>query len=530
MIIETHFKNHNWVSTVADEPFELYCAGKVWEEELLSSLQNENLNFKDATAIIKEMTGFFALVYQCKNQLIAAVDHTRSIPLFYGVKNKEFYISDQAEWVREKVKSQAVDQVAKEEFQMLGYVLGNKTLYPSVKQLQAGECLAIANGVLEVKQYYTFQHVEPVSFNEIDFLNELDSISVNSINRLIKYAAGRQIVVPLSGGYDSRLIVSLLKKVNYKNVICFSYGVIENKESSYSQKIAQALDYEWLFVEYTDTFWKEAWASQEAAEFRDFASNHSSLPHIQDWLALKKLKNNPAIENDAVFVPGHCCVTDYIPENILSKKMNNTFYFENIIQTHFTGRPFSLNKILDAEKVKEILYENKRINNLNDAASEIMTFNWQERQAKYITNSVRVYEQFGFDWWLPLWDQEFMMLWEKVPIKSRLNRSLYISYVNSVFESEKKTGFFDKEDNASDVNKNKIWLKNLLKKLFPELWYEYFLNKYREKSNRIAYKNHFLKFESLMSSDDMKFYIESNYTIIGMYSDLFLKKKWGKYS
>ena len=487
-------------------------------------------NIDDWCSFLVELQGFYAILGSNNNGFFAAVDHTRSIPLFYGVKDEIFYISNEAEWIRKNLNEQTFDQIAKEEFQMLGYVLGNKTLYPSVKQLQAGECLTVDDGKLQVKQYYTFKHIEPNFFDKDAFLNEINIIAENSIHRLINYAAGRQIVVPLSAGYDSRLIVSLLKKAGYDNVICYSYGVPKNSESISSQKIAQALNYDWLFVEYTDAFWKKAWASKEAEEFREFSSNHTSLPHIQDWLALRKLKENSAIETDAIFVPGHCCVTGYIPVDIKNKRINNNFFAKNIIATHFIGRPFSFNNILDIKKVENILSEKKEIDSINNAASEIMKFNWQERQAKYITNSVRAYENLGFNWWLPLWDQEFMLHWERVPINDRLNRSIYIEYVNIVFNSVKKKDFFIQTDKNIDSNTKRAFIRKSLNSLLPGFLYNYVFNKYRVKVNKDSYKDNFLKFESLVSNDDMLLYINNNYTIIGMYSDLFLKKKWGKYN
>lgn len=480
-----------------------------------------------------ELQGFYAILGSNNNGFFAAVDHTRSIPLFYGVEDEVLYISNEAEWIRKKLNQQVFDPIAKEEFQMLGYVLGNRTLYSSVKQLKAGECLTIIGGKLELKQYYSFKHIEPSSFNKDKFYNQLNASAQNSIHRLIDYAAGRQIIVPLSGGYDSRLIVSLLKEAGYDNVICYSYGVSENSESIASHKIAHALNYDWLFVEYTDTFWKEAWASNEAEEFREFASNYTSLPHIQDWLALQKLKDNPVIKPDAVFAPGHCCVTGYIPPDIYDKKINNNYFCKNIIKTHFNGRPFSLNRTLNIEMVKKTLCDNKQIESINDAASEIMRFNWQERQAKYITNSVRVYEQFDFDWWLPLWDQEFMMPWEEVPLRYRLNRSLYINYVDTIFDSVKEVDVFNSKDTTFNADNINVFLKKttkkIINKLLPDPLYDHLTDKLKKKLNKTSYNNHFLKFESLMSSDDMNYYIENNYTIIGMYSDLFLKRKWGKY-
>lgn len=498
----------------------------------ISNIDIKRLNLMEVNTIddwcefLTGLLGFYAIIRSSNNRLYAAVDHTRSIPLFYGVKDEFFYISNEAEWVRKNLNEQVFDQVSKDEFQMLGYVLGNKTLYSSVKQLQAGECLTIDDGKVEVKQYYFFKHIEPSVFDKNMFFSALNTTAKNSIHRLIDYAAGRQIIVPLSGGYDSRLIVSLLKEAGYNNVICFSYGVPGNRESIFSQKIAQALSYNWLFVEYTDAFWKEAWASQEAEKFREFASNHTSLPHIQDWLALQKLKSNPAIDSNAVFAPGHCCVTGYIPANIHRKKINNDFFCKNIIRTHFNGRPFSLNKALTIEKVKKTLCKNKEIKDIHEAASEIMRFNWQERQAKYITNSVRVYEHSNFDWWLPLWDQEFMIIWEKVPLIYRINRLLYISYVDTVFNNVKEVDILNKRNSIFSASNIKAFLKKILNNLLPGALYDYLI----KNLNRNSYNNHFLKFESLMTINDMNFYIENNYSIIGMYSDLFLKKKWGRYN
>lgn len=502
---------------------DIECIGKVSNiVDVIEHLKNIT-DINEWGEILAKFIGFYAIIKKNDNGVFASVDHTRSIPLFYAVNGDEFYLSDQAEWVRQKVSDHEIDRVAKEEFQMLGYVLGDKTLYPSVKQLQAGESLALVNGKLLKNRYFNFKHIEPEKFNKNIFMSELNIVAEKSIQRLISYANGRQIVVPLSGGYDSRLIVSLLRKLNYNNVICFSYGVPGNKESNYSRKISEALEYKWLFVEYTENIWKEAWASKEAIEFRVSSSNHSSLPHVQDWLAVSKLKSNSDIEFDAVFVPGHCCVTGYIPDDIFSKKFSPSIYYDAVINTHFKGRPFILNEILSIRGIEEFLMENKEINNVYDVASEIMSFNWQERQAKYITNSVRVYENNGFDWWLPLWDQDFMSLWEKVPLRDRINRSLYIDYVNSVFSDAKKDGDIGLIDNASDRLTIYKYLKSVLRKVSPDFFYDFVKNKHK----KTIYKNHYLKFESLFPSDDFDFYLDSGYSIIGIYSDLFLKGKWG---
>jgi asparagine synthase (glutamine-hydrolysing) len=51
----------------------------------------------------------------------------------------------------------------------------------------------------------------------------------------------------------------------------------------------------------------------------------------------------------------------------------------------------------------------------DDVRSSLESWNWQERQAKFIANAVRVYEFWGYEWRLPFWDAEVVDFWAAVP-------------------------------------------------------------------------------------------------------------------
>ena len=51
---------------------------------------------------------------------------------------------------------------------------------------------------------------------------------------------------------------------------------------------------------------------------------------------------------------------------------------------------------------------------------EILEF--EDRQVKYVINGQRLYEFFGYEWRLPLWDSLYLNFWEKVPLEYKFDQ------------------------------------------------------------------------------------------------------------
>lgn len=406
-------------------------------QEMLASVGS----IEDWTTVLKKLTGFYALIKQEDDRIFAAVDHIRSRPLFYAVTEEGFFLSDTAEWVRQQVNDTVMDEYAKAEFQLTGYVTGQDTLYKTVKQLQAGECLVYAGNELEVERYYSFDHSEPEQYDEQALLDKLDAVAKESIQRLINYANGRQIVIPLSGGYDSRLIATLLKEAGYENILTFTYGVKGNKEAEYSKIVADSLGLKWHFIEYTEPLWQAAWKTEERKRYQLEGSNWTSLAHMQDWLAVKIMKEQGILESNAVFAPGHSgdmVAGSHIPRFIhedLTASYSRDKLVEHLFSKHYCltmhgNLEIPVNEFknrIERSLVSQATYSSKEF------ADECERHNWQNRQAKYIVNSVQVYEFFGCDWWVPLWDKDFVDFFTELPLKFR-NHSWYIKYVSDKFK------------------------------------------------------------------------------------------------
>lgn len=436
--VVTHWNNRSWESDPAEKMMvhgSAFHGGQLLRGCQLATVFSEaDLRPESWQDVLSNCNGFFAIARHTPTVTLVAVDRIRSIPVFYGQQGGTVFVSDDAEWVRQSVGDTEMDPVARAEFQLAGYVTGSDTLYPNVKQLQAGELLHILAGEepeLATHRWYRFTHSEPEHWDEGELRDDLDKSAESSVRRLAEYAAGRQIVIPLSGGYDSRLIALLLKRIGYDNILTFTYGVPGNKESEYSRQVAEALSLPWHFIEYSAKKWRDAWQTEERLEFQRWGSGWSSLPHVQDWLAVRELKCRKIIPDDSVIVPGHGAMA------ILShfKALSDDHVLGDIQKAIFSSKfnlapvePERHRKILDRISDGLAKYNETPI----DPWSLFGFYEWQERQSKFLVNAVRVYDFYGYDWWLPLWDAEFMSFWQNVPLELRKGKGWYTEYVQEL--------------------------------------------------------------------------------------------------
>lgn len=387
--------------------------------------------------------GFFALVHRRGGEVTAAVDRARSIPLFYAVRGPDAWLSDDAHWVRDRLGAPEGHEPASTEFLLSGFVTGRDTLAAGVHQLPAGDVLRLAeeeNGVrAEVRRYFRYVHA-PSDAGEAELAEGLDAALVRCFDRLADYADGRTLVVPLSGGYDSRLLAALLRRMGYPRVVTFTYGRPGNREAVVSERVARQLGLPWHFVEYRNDDWRRWFLSDERRAYYRMADGLSVLPLLQDWPAVGELRRRRLIPDDAVFVPGLSADLQagsrsgrfpalYRPglpprDEVVRALLRSAFGLWD-----WTRREDELYPVL-ASRVAVGLGDYA---DFPDGASALESWDSRERVTKYVVNSVRAYEFWGYDWWIPFWDAEFLDFWATVPVEMRVGKRLYLQYVADVF-------------------------------------------------------------------------------------------------
>jgi len=391
--------------------------------------------------ILKRLNGNWALVVLRGDILYAVTDRMRSFPLLYNELNGDLCLTDDFErmcrngvrWCSEGI----------EEFLWSGYPADTLTLADGVYQIPAGMFLRydVATKEKSLTEYFSFLPRGDNSDSDGQLSERLATLLDESVRRVGEAARGK-IVVPLSGGMDSRVIAATFKRNGFDNVVCFSYGKKGNPESAASKSVAEALNYEWHFVEYSPTTWSECMFSKEMKDYLAFACNGCSMPVYSNWYAVKSLCERSILSPGDAFVPGHTgdfLTGGHIPSDLfVEQSITPDDILSLIMKKHFSRWSDSPPDGIRSRLSKNALAgaSGTPLNNI-EAAHLCEIWNWKERQAKMIVNSNRIYEYFGFPWFIPLWDAELTDFYLTVPFKLRCNRKLFIkSSVEHIFSGK----------------------------------------------------------------------------------------------
>ncbi|CBJ83423.1 conserved hypothetical protein [Xenorhabdus bovienii str. Jollieti] len=417
---------------------------------------------------IKNFNGFFSIIFYHEDNVILITDHIRSIPIIYALNENELIISDIAINIRENLTISEINNSAKTEIILNSFVAGDETLSKNIKQVEAG-CIVIIKEKTIEKQYYNIRINNTYDYDNVEFYNKNKKILSDSIQRLINFANGRKIVIPLSAGYDSKLIATLLKKSNYNNIISYSYGRENCDEIKKSKQVANSLNIPWIFIDYGKFNFKKHITDKNTQNYMLYACNYVSLPHTQDFLAVKYLKDNNLIPNDSIFVPGHSIASAFplINKNI-DKIKSTREIVDHIYNLYYNNDPYLKKKNKNAikNKIKEIIktagyYDNSHL-------SDVILF-WAayEDDVKFIINSIKVYEFFGYTFWLPLWDKNYSDFWMQTSHKFKYHRTWYEHFIRNQFEYFQKEKYNeDEEKPIIELPKNKEnKIISLLKKI-----------------------------------------------------------------
>lgn len=384
----------------------------------------------------------------------------RELPIFYKIINNKLTIADVLDRLINDARN--FNELSLQEFLVFGYVTSNRTLINGIFSLSAGESLIYENSVLNIYQSYIYNTTSYSEGNRDYFKQEFIKIAESIFDDLISNLHTKTVLLPLSAGYDSRFIASMLKMGGYDNVKCFAWGESKCNDIGISREIASKLGYEWTHVNYNDEIWKNVIESDWIEEVLFKSSSYVSTSGIASFPFQQFLRNSSIDFENCVILLGH--TGDFICGGHIPLDLSMTTSMEKLV-----GMIINKHSIVDLNFSESIVTEELRnqldtYNKYTDLYRTYEIWEWRERQAKFIVNTNRYYEFLNLDWYMPMWDVRFVKFWEKIPYEEKLGSVLYHDVLESTIFSKLKIDTHLKSKNRFRRNALKSRIKQYINK------------------------------------------------------------------
>ena len=424
--------------------------GYRWQEESVSGLavryvgrrasaisianMLEASELPDLSALSPELAGLpghFAVCISGIGWSLLVADKLSSYPMFYASKDDGLTVSNSARTLARECELREIDRDALAEFRMTGYVTGRDTLNKGLNKLQAGEAILCGTNNVEFRRYYQFHTPSVRTAPEIDLIDELETATNAIFDRLIKDAHGRRIVVPLSGGLDSRVVLCKLKERGAKDLFTFSYGSPGNRDALAAKEIAGRLGVSWEFVPTTRNTARDIFASDLRREYWRFADHLHIVPNLHTFYALATLHRQGRLFGNPVMVNGQSgdfICGNHIP-SVPADQISPSGLVRTIAEKHYSHN-LGLRKESEwlkfvGNRVERVFGRMPTIANMQEFAKLLELWGWQARQSIRVVHGQRNYDFFGLSWELPLWEVEYLRFFQELPVEHKFGRRLF---------------------------------------------------------------------------------------------------------
>ena len=441
----------------------VYIAGEIWLnnellsiDELLYSLDLCN-SFSAFDEFVKKLSGQYSIVVEHESSVWIAVDTIARFPLFYLKTENEVVVTDSPSELLKNTQFSKNDE-AIPYFLQFGATPFGQTLVKNVVAIEGGSVLKIGDEV-EIIDHRSdlFETKLKHEYSTQELSELLDLIFEQYLHPILE----KPIVVPLTAGYDSRLILTQLKRKGFENVFCFTWGRAENHDAIVAKQIAEQLGYSYQFIEYNASIVSTYLNDEIFESYVRYVGNLSSMPFLQDYFAVRWIKEKHLVPENAVFIQGHTG-DGYAGSHLKPwfQELNRKGIANQIIN-QFGATSFS--KRTDREKVLSIL-QNQFFPDCHNAIACFDLWDLSSRQAKFIAHSATVFDFFGYDSVLPLSDRAFINYFLAAPLKVRMGENLYRNTLEEFYF--KPFGITEPIKQPTNLEKE-AFFKHLLKRLMP---------------------------------------------------------------
>jgi asparagine synthase (glutamine-hydrolysing) len=413
--------------------------------------------------ILKSANGQFSVVIQSECEIWAATDRLRNWPLFFTKIDGEFIVSDNCYTLSEMRAENQFDSNAVNCFLGAGYVINNLTLLKNIFQVEAGS-LVILGAEAKSSFYHKPFPGKIINKDMKTGAEELENMFHDVFKKYFNALKDRFIAIPLSGGFDSRLVAGMASIYHPENILCYTYGRKDNPETALAKEVAGRLGLKWINIIYDSDLITDFMHDGFFEDYYPWVSNLTGMFFLQEYFSVRLLKIKNLIPVDSVFISGYS--GDFIAGSYLTPAMKKTMDEKELSELIFK----EYFRLISMEKGKRSaiceLIRERIPSGSSDAWKVIESWDMKERHSKFIVNSAKVFSLFRYDYVFPLWDYQLVDYMLNLPYSLRMDRKLYEHTLRDNFFRENNLNL-DYETNPAPVRKSYQRFKETIKPFLP---------------------------------------------------------------
>ena len=416
---------------------EVRVTGYLWSEDrmvggadLAGFIGNQTACYERFSEWFGKQNGQFSAIVEQNGEIWLGCSHTWSYPLFYLQKGDVLAVTDDPEHLLPAIDKPVADRETRNYFLNFGVTPAGYTIVPDLMQVRPGETVLLKGG----SSQHTLSPIHTFSGTRNGTSEELARLIREEFGKYAGFLKDKEILLPLTRGYDSRLLACLLKEFGLTKVTCATWGRPANRESPTARRVAETQGFPHIFIPYsTDTFHRDA-KEEMFDDYIGYAGHYSSMPFLQDYFAIRHLLREGVIHAGTAVLPGH--PGDFIRGAHLFPSLpgKDDISLANAIISAFGNSYPATHRERDLLR-KTITREFPEKNTAKTALQKFDLWDYEERQCKLIGNSSLVYDFFKISHLSPLFDKNIMGRFLQLPFGQRLGCSLYYETLTTQFFS-----------------------------------------------------------------------------------------------
>jgi len=176
--------------------------------------------------LLKNLNGVFAAaLYDRTDEKLTIVNDRYGVAkLFYHYDKHSFGFAPKIKPLLALEVDRSLRNDAIVDFFLFGYLLGDKTLFRHVHKLPPASILEVTSAGMRLAKYWDYEYADEYDSRPLDELtDELGDLWQAAVERRIR--ENESIMIPLSGGLDSRAILAAALRYTSKDrILTFTFG------------------------------------------------------------------------------------------------------------------------------------------------------------------------------------------------------------------------------------------------------------------------------------------------------------------